>query len=175
MKNIYVIKTVLLLFLAFCNQTMHCQTTEEIKNLEDFAKLYGYVKYFHPSDEASTINWQSFATHGVHNILNNSNSNTSQTTLQKLFVPIAPTISFNNELYTFSNNAKYPVYWVHNGLGIDNTFPNFYSYRYNKSKSIFHKKSASLFLPYTISKAKASFIKSRLVCFFLIPSQKQKH
>ena len=37
---------------------------DPINNLESFAKLYGYVQYFHPSDEASQINWEQFAIYG---------------------------------------------------------------------------------------------------------------
>ena len=31
--------------------------TKKVDNLRTFAKAYGYVKYFHPSDEASDIDW----------------------------------------------------------------------------------------------------------------------
>ena len=34
-----------------------------IENLLAFAKLYGYVRYFHPSDAASSIDWERFAVH----------------------------------------------------------------------------------------------------------------
>lgn len=31
--------------------------SREVANLTAFAKLYGHVKYFHPSDEAREIDW----------------------------------------------------------------------------------------------------------------------
>ena len=34
---------------------------QTIDNLVAFAKLYGYIRYFHPSDEAASINWNQFA------------------------------------------------------------------------------------------------------------------
>jgi hypothetical protein len=35
------------------------------ENLNAFAKAYGYVKYFHPSDEASGTDWNRFAIYGA--------------------------------------------------------------------------------------------------------------
>jgi hypothetical protein len=31
-----------------------------IEQLRAFAKLYGYVRFFHPSDEAAELDWDSF-------------------------------------------------------------------------------------------------------------------
>jgi len=35
-----------------------------IRNLRAFSKLYGYVRFFHPSDEAAAIDWERFAIYG---------------------------------------------------------------------------------------------------------------
>jgi len=40
-------------------------TAEQVKNVRAFAKLYGYVRYFHPSDAAAETDWEKFAIHGV--------------------------------------------------------------------------------------------------------------
>ena len=44
-----------------------------IQKVEAFNKLYGYVKYFHPSDEAAELDWDAFAIYGSNEILNSSN------------------------------------------------------------------------------------------------------
>ena len=37
--------------------TAQAPTPRTVQNLETFARLYGYVRYFHPSNEAAAINW----------------------------------------------------------------------------------------------------------------------
>jgi hypothetical protein len=64
----------------------------EISNLVAFAKLYGYVRYFHPSDEASQINWNSFLVYGVKHVVKADNAQELQQILEELFYPIAPTL-----------------------------------------------------------------------------------
>ncbi|MDR3273105.1 MAG: hypothetical protein LBT29_06470 [Flavobacteriaceae bacterium] len=46
-------------FVLFIFLTCLCsaQSSFELQKLEDFAKIYGVVRYFHPSDEAADINW----------------------------------------------------------------------------------------------------------------------
>jgi hypothetical protein len=41
---------------------------EHVENLRAFAKLYGYVRYFHPSDAAVNTEWDKFAIHGVRQV-----------------------------------------------------------------------------------------------------------
>ncbi len=36
-----------------------------LDNLVAFAKLLGYVRYFHPSDQAAATDWNRFASDGV--------------------------------------------------------------------------------------------------------------
>ncbi|MBL7129341.1 MAG: hypothetical protein ISS16_10205, partial [Ignavibacteria bacterium] len=56
----------LIVNISFNNNTMlKAEEKQEIQNLRSFTKLYGYVKYFHPSDEASEVDWDKFAIYGV--------------------------------------------------------------------------------------------------------------
>lgn len=131
------------------------QSKSELQKLEDFAKLYGTIRYFHPSDEASRIDWKKLSIYGVREILNTNTEQEFYSKLNEIFTPIASSISFNGTNYEWDSVALYPVYWVHYGLGIDNEYPGkFQSYRYNKTKSIFHSKSAALFVPYQINTGK---------------------
>src|SRR5690554_7966818 len=68
---------------------------EKVNHLKVFAKAYGYVKYFHPSDEASEIDWNSFAAYGANEILKCNNTEEVIATLNSLFKPIAPSVVFS--------------------------------------------------------------------------------
>lgn len=60
----------------------------KVKNLESFARLYGYVRWFHPSDEAQEIDWDKFAVLGVQKVENIKSTAALRDTLYKLFSPI---------------------------------------------------------------------------------------
>jgi len=64
----------------------------KIENLKTFSKLYGYVRYFHPSDEAASINWNKFLYYGIEEVAKAKNSVDLKNTLDSLFLPIAPSI-----------------------------------------------------------------------------------
>lgn len=68
-----------------------------IQNLRAFAKLYGYVKYFHPSDEASSIDWDVFAVYGTGQVKKAKTTRELKEALKSLFLPIAPTIQIYGE------------------------------------------------------------------------------
>ncbi|WP_409274565.1 hypothetical protein V1499_05900 [Neobacillus sp. SCS-31] len=67
-----------------------------VSNIEIFGKLYGYVRYFHPSDEAAELDWNRFGTYGVEKVKDAANEKELKAVLDELFFPIAPTLS----LYT---------------------------------------------------------------------------
>lgn len=64
----------------------------EIENIRTFAKLYGYVRFFHPSDRASAVDWDRFAICGVKSLKNATTQKELRKALEDLFYPIAPTI-----------------------------------------------------------------------------------
>jgi hypothetical protein len=70
------------------------ESVREIQNLRAFAKVYGYVKYFHPSDEASDTDWDKFAVLGVRTVKTAMDQMELETRLSELFLPIAPTMRF---------------------------------------------------------------------------------
>ncbi len=101
---------------------------EQVENLRAFATLYGYVRYFHPSDAAANTDWDAFAIHGVRQVRNAANRAELRAELEALFEPIAPTI----QLYRTGNEPPTPadvlapsdtaglnlVAWQHEGLGL---------------------------------------------------------
>lgn len=102
--------------------------TQKIDNLRTFAKAYGYVKYFHPSDEASDIDWAKFSMYGAKEIEKCSTSEQVVETLNRLFRPIGPSIRFSVsqkepicdlKIITPDDTAGYSfTYWQHEGVSI---------------------------------------------------------
>lgn len=116
---------------------------QKTDNLMAFAKVYGYVKYFHPSDEADSLDWNRFAIYGVREVEKCRTKDQLVTKLNELFNPIAPSIrilsSLNEPVYDLSiitpgNPADYrQTFWQHRGVstGMINK-----SYQMYKSKRI---------------------------------------
>lgn len=123
-----------ILLFSLLSLSAYAQTSFELQKLEEFAKVYGVVRYFHPSDEAAGINWNQFAAYGIEEILKTQNQNQFEAKLKNLFLPLAPSLSFNNtNSYTWNTENLYPVFWVHHGLGL-NTIKartNYISKRFN--------------------------------------------
>lgn len=143
-------------FLFFFSIFIFSQSKTQINDLKDFAKIYGVVRYFHPSDEASKINWNLFAVYGTQEILS---SKDEKNTLKNLFLPIAPSVSFEGKSYEWNQDGLFPVFWIHKGLGIDKRKEkNIYSSkRFNREKSI--KKEYNYFYLNIIPKSISSTIK----------------
>lgn len=118
----------LLLLLHPCSAQL---TPRQEKNLIAFARLYGYVHYFHPSDEAARLNWDQFAIYGAGRVLDAKDDAALISTLRQLFLPIAPTIQVYSEKQpaAFSpatvippDTAGYfPIAWQHKGWGMGNS------------------------------------------------------
>jgi C-terminal processing protease CtpA/Prc len=105
----------------------NAQTKQQIENQITFAKLYGYVRYFHPSDEAAAIDWDKFAIYGVSKINNCTDRHSLKQALTDLFTPIAPTLQIADEndnivfnkqqLIPPSLNGYKTIAWQHVGVG----------------------------------------------------------
>src|ERR1035438_6662472 len=67
-------------------------TGPALQNVTAFTRLFGYVRYFHPSDQAVTINWEAFAVYGMGQVEGAQTPAELASTLQTLFAPIAPTV-----------------------------------------------------------------------------------
>ncbi|MDR7131618.1 hypothetical protein J2X69_003982 [Algoriphagus sp. 4150] len=106
----------------------HAQTNQEIDNLISFAKAYGYVKYFHPSTEADQVDWGWFSVYGSAQVLECQNKEELLQTMQRIFEPIAPTVTFSLDKPATEHPIKVkpaddqdylPVYWQHLGVSKD--------------------------------------------------------
>jgi hypothetical protein len=63
-----------------------------LRNELAFARLYGLIRYFHPSDEAARADWVEMALRGVREVESAASDRELARRLRKLFVPIAPTL-----------------------------------------------------------------------------------
>jgi Periplasmic protease len=109
------------------------EPNEKIQNLRAFAKLYGYVRYFHPSDAAAEVNWEKLAIHGVRQVRDAGSRAELRSALDSLFTPIAPTIQLyeTGEKPPASPDVLSPadtaglnlVAWQHKGLGLHTRGP----------------------------------------------------
>ncbi|NIV32351.1 MAG: peptidase S41, partial [Anaerolineae bacterium] len=63
-----------------------------LANLEAFARLYGYMRYFHPSDEAAGLNWERVAINGVAATKGAMDAEDLAQKLQAFFQPSAATL-----------------------------------------------------------------------------------
>jgi C-terminal processing protease CtpA/Prc len=95
-----------------------------IDNLVAFAKLFGYVRYFHPSDEAASANWLDIALEGVRRIENSRTPKELAHQLNEFFRPLAPTVRVfldghpapvPSALERPSDGSVKIVHWKHRG------------------------------------------------------------
>ena len=63
-----------------------------LENLVAFTRLLGYVRYFHPSDQAAATNWEQFAIEGVRAVEGAKDPDALARVLERLFLPIAPSV-----------------------------------------------------------------------------------
>jgi C-terminal processing protease CtpA/Prc len=97
-------------------------TPQGLTNLTAFARLYGYVRFFHPSDQAALTDWETFAIEGVRAVEGVASLTDLQTRLEKLFQPIAPTVqifpSARRPAPTDLPPAAEIIRYRHNGVGL---------------------------------------------------------
>jgi hypothetical protein len=100
--------------------------SHEVANLHAFARLYGVVRWFHPSDAASTVDWDRFAIDGAHRVADAADPAALRRALDALFAPIAPTVKIVAAgeafpdvpaLHPASTTGLDVVAWQHRGFG----------------------------------------------------------
>ena len=95
----------------------------ELTNLRAFARLYGVLRFFHPSDEAAALDWNRYAVHGVARVRGARDESELEAALEALVLPIAPTVQIRSageaatEPPTSAGDVL--VAWQHRGPGFD--------------------------------------------------------
>ena len=101
-------------------------SAQRVQNVRAFAKLFGYVRYFHPSDEAAALEWDALAVHGAGLVKEAKSARTLAKALRGLFSPVAPTVMIYSAgedapdplpLFPKAAEGLKPVSWQHLGLG----------------------------------------------------------
>ncbi|MCX4241675.1 S41 family peptidase [Paraliomyxa miuraensis] len=109
--------------------------TTDLEELRAFARLYGYARYFHPSDEAAAVDWDRFVVHGVGRVMRGTDRAELDAALEELFLPIAPTLDVfvdgesprtAADLFPASTEGLELVAWQHLGYGFGD-MPTVYS------------------------------------------------
>ncbi|WP_339710104.1 S41 family peptidase [uncultured Kriegella sp.] len=117
----------LLLFISCSEKNNSYDRQQKIENLKAFASVYGYVKYFHPSDGVSEIDWTAFAIYGANLVEKCESKKELTNTFNTLFKPIAPSINFSttkSDKYNLTTitpknlEGFKPTFWQHSGVAI---------------------------------------------------------
>lgn len=138
-KNSKMKFTPFLLFLVipfFFNQNSSPSKKDNSSDITEriaaFAELYGIVRYFHPSDEATAVDWNKFAEYGVDLIQNTETEEEFSNEMKELFSLVAPSISFTGEDYEWEKDTLKNIFWSHFGLGLNSISTTYKSVRINK-------------------------------------------
>lgn len=71
--------------------------TQAVENLAAFARVYGYVRFFHPSDEAAAADWDKIAIVGAEAVRDGRHAAQLRTALLEVFGPLAPTLRLTED------------------------------------------------------------------------------
>lgn len=128
LKKIITFHIILVIGCAQNQDSSKKMDTHKTEALKAFAKVYGYVRYFHPSDEASEIDWGNLAIYGSQQIIKCNSKYEVVSVLNEIFKPIAPTVNFylgklplkyDLQQITPGNLENYKTtYWQHQGLSL---------------------------------------------------------
>ncbi|HEY9420787.1 MAG TPA: S41 family peptidase [Thermoanaerobaculia bacterium] len=109
---------------APANEPPRQLTERGMENLTAFTRLLGYVRFFHPSDQAAAADWDRVAIAGVQEAEKAVNPADLARTLQDFFQPLAPTLRVFEtghappvppELQPPGGNVEV-IYWRHRGV-----------------------------------------------------------
>ncbi|MDN3647180.1 S41 family peptidase [Pontixanthobacter aestiaquae] len=70
-------------------------TDRGVTNLQALARVYGLVRWFHPSDQAAEADWGRFLIGAIPRVEGAETSTELATTLAELFQPVAPAVRIN--------------------------------------------------------------------------------
>lgn len=104
---------------------------QAIINLEAFSTLYGYTRFFHPSDEVEEISWSDFVVYGTEKVLHAESESDLKDTLEDIFLPIAPSLVIYDDETSFVSDFEITdgrvVAWQHYGYQETGRIDSMYS------------------------------------------------
>ena len=96
-------------------------TPQGLDNLRALARLFGFVRYFHPSDEASAADWNRFAVVAVRAVEPAGTPAELAAKLQSVFAPVAPLVRVvpagAPRPMMEMQAGPFVALWQHRGLG----------------------------------------------------------
>jgi Peptidase family S41 len=116
---------------------------QQVENLHAFARIYGLLRWFHPSDACAAIDWDLYAIAGVRRVAGARNRDELRTALLELVGPIAPTVQVKRAAESFTSQpARDPqpgfelVSWQHQGFGDSTIVSAFASKRRHRTRIV---------------------------------------
>ena len=114
--------------------------TTDAEELRAFAKLYGYVRFFHPSDAAASADWDAIAVNGARSVVLAENRDELAAVLTKVFAPLSPSL----KIYPAgSPPGQAPqtkpgkvLAWQHEGFGLGDMQSAYYSGRTGRPREV---------------------------------------
>jgi C-terminal processing protease CtpA/Prc len=104
-----------------------------LENLVVFSRLFGYIRYFHPSDQTAVAEWEKLALAGVQAAERAGGAEELALILEDFFCPVAPTVrvfpagrrpALPAELAPLPGVAKFETtFWEHLGVGLQSSPP----------------------------------------------------
>jgi hypothetical protein len=117
-----------------------------IRNLDAFARLYGYVRFFYPGDEAAALDWERFAAYGVKRAGSARDDAELKSVLEDLFGPVAPALRISAsvpsaafptaEITPPGADGMKTVGWQHHGYGFGPSNAIYQSVRLNRKTAL---------------------------------------
>jgi hypothetical protein len=98
----------------------------ELNNVAAFARLFGVVRYFYPSDRAASLDWNRFAVAGVQQVRTAADARALESALDKLFQPLGPGIEIGRTLSSTpvpATSDEKLIAWRYFGPGFDGSNP----------------------------------------------------
>jgi len=124
-----------------CSSAKDKAAERTVQNVRTLARLYGYLRYFHPSDEAAGVDWDALAVLAAGRVKGSPDAKALKAALEEIFQPIAPTMV----VYLESEKPPLPsrpgppadasarsVSWQHVGLGMGTQNSPYLSIRLNR-------------------------------------------
>jgi len=97
-------------------------TKRGLENLRALARLFGYVRYFHPTDLAAAADWNQLAISAVRTVEPAQSPAELAARLRTVFAPIAPTVLIfptgSQPPFPVMKRTAQVVMWQHRGVGI---------------------------------------------------------
>jgi len=109
-----------------------------LANLQALARLFGYVRYFHPSDTAAAADWEQLAIHSVQTVEKAQSASELAEYLTDAFGPVSVAVA----VYPTGTAAPavrlkpgpYLIEWRHHGVGLSEN-PIYFSERVTRPAS----------------------------------------